>query len=216
MLGSLSLASVGNVAGVARERGWCRQQVWDCALLGVDAGDGRTSDRSGSRVGLGLARYCPRRCRSWGLWWVCDGRVLFLLIVAGAWSQCWACAVGLALRVPPGCCYACREAGCASVRGRCASVGPQCLVSGRSFLLQAGFSHTLALKFLSPFRQKRRAGSAAPVTTYKRQQSGSAARRSTWRSSGHYALPSRPGTLCSNVFGRPQYMRSGRAFSTPG
>ena len=77
------------------------------------------------------------------LWWVCDGRVLFLLIVAGAWSQCWACAVGLALCVPPGCCYACREAGCASVRGRCASVGPQCLASGRSFLLQAGFfSHT--------------------------------------------------------------------------
>ena len=175
MLGSLtrlSLASVGHVAGVARERGWCRQQVWDCALLGVDAGDGRTSDRSGSRVGLGLVRHCPRRCRSWGLWWVCDGRVLFLLIVAGAWSQCWACAVGLALRVPPGCCYACREAGCASVRGRCASVGPHCLVSGCSFPLQAGFSHTLALKFLSPFRQKRRAGSAAPVTTHKRQQSG--------------------------------------------
>ena len=32
--------------------------MWDCALLGVDAGDGRTSDRSGSRVGLGLVRYC--------------------------------------------------------------------------------------------------------------------------------------------------------------
>ena len=123
---------------MARERGWCRQQVWDCALLGADAGDGRTSDRSGSRVGLGLVRHCPRRCRSWGLWWVCDGRVLFLLIVVGAWSQCWACAVGLALRVPPGCCYACREAGCASVRGCCASVGPCCLgalfpVAGRFF-----------------------------------------------------------------------------------
>ena len=43
LLGSLSLASVRNVAGVARERGWCRQQVWDCASLGVDAGNGRTS-----------------------------------------------------------------------------------------------------------------------------------------------------------------------------
>jgi len=110
LLGSLSLASVGNVAGVARERGWCRQQVWDCALLGVDAGDGRTSDRSGSRVGLGLVRYCPRRCRSWGWWWGLCWSCSFPLdrrgsVVAVLGTRCGAsavCAVRLLLRVPRG------------------------------------------------------------------------------------------------------------------
>ena len=110
LLGSLSLASVGNVAGVARERGWCRQQVWDCALLGVDAGDGRTSDRSGSRVGLGLVRYCPRRCRSWGwrwgLCWSCsfplDRRGGVVAVLGARRGASAACAVRLLLRVPRG------------------------------------------------------------------------------------------------------------------
>ena len=125
LLGCFSPASVGNVAGVARERGWCRQQVWDCALLGVNAGNGRTSDRSGSRVGLGLVRYCPRRCRSWGwrwgLCWSCsfplDRRGSVVAVLGARCGASAACAIRLLLRVPRGWLCLCVRGCCASVLG---------------------------------------------------------------------------------------------------
>ena len=59
--------------------------MWDCALLGVDAGDGRTNDRSGSRVGAGSVLSLEVSVARSAV-----GSVLvvfsFLLIVEGVWS----------------------------------------------------------------------------------------------------------------------------------